>query len=144
MVTYRFTGNHSAVRTVMTEKGHRPDNPPRRGKLPGSGGETAASVQPTLSVPDHAPDVPAPLLARNLRRIADLRRVITDSGVVEALVEFTEGRREMTSDQVAAGLALMKKIVPDLANLALPPEDADTEAEDESPKFEIHIVDPKA
>lgn len=145
MVTYRFSGSHSAVRTVMTEKGHRPDNPPKRGRLPGApSNATTSSTAPAARMPDLTLSPPTVSRPGSLRRAPELRLVIVESSIVEVLVEFAEGKRELSSDQVAAGLALLKKILPDLANIVLPPEENDTDDKTSSPEFEIHIVDPKA
>ncbi len=48
--------------------------------------------------------------------MSDEHRVkIQNSNVLNALVEHVEGKRDMTSTQVTAGIALMKKVLPDLA-----------------------------
>ena len=41
---------------------------------------------------------------------------IQNSNVLNALVEHVEGKREMSSTQVTAGIALMRKVLPDLSN----------------------------
>lgn len=43
------------------------------------------------------------------------RGKIASSSILNALIEHTEGRREMTSTQVTAGIALLKKVMPDLS-----------------------------
>jgi hypothetical protein len=43
------------------------------------------------------------------------RLKIANSNILNALVEHVEGEREMTSTQVTAGIALLKKVMPDLA-----------------------------
>lgn len=49
-------------------------------------------------------------------RMSDAHRVkIQNSNVLNALVEHVEGKREMSSTQVTAGVALLKKVLPDLA-----------------------------
>jgi hypothetical protein len=40
---------------------------------------------------------------------------IKNSNILNALVEHVEGKREMSSTQVTAGLGLLKKVLPDLA-----------------------------
>lgn len=40
---------------------------------------------------------------------------IQNSNILNALIEHAEGRREMSSTQVAAALGLLRKIMPDLA-----------------------------
>ena len=48
-------------------------------------------------------------------RMSDEHRVkIQNSNVLNALVEHVEGKREMSSTQVTAGIALLKKVLPDL------------------------------
>lgn len=43
------------------------------------------------------------------------REKIRNSNILNALIEHTEGRREMLPSQVTAGLGLLKKVMPDLA-----------------------------
>ena len=45
----------------------------------------------------------------------DHRVKIQNSNILNALIEHVEGRREMSSTQVSAGLGLLRKILPDLA-----------------------------
>lgn len=47
------------------------------------------------------------------------RDKIKNSNILNALVEHAEGQREMSSTQVTAGLALLKKIMPDLQAVQL-------------------------
>lgn len=48
-------------------------------------------------------------------RMDDSHRVkIQNSNILNALVEHVEGRREMSATQVTAGIALLKKVLPDL------------------------------
>jgi len=42
------------------------------------------------------------------------RDKIRNSNILNALVEHVEGRREMSSTQVTAGLGLLKKVMPDV------------------------------
>lgn len=42
------------------------------------------------------------------------RDKIKNSNILNALVEHAEGNREMTSTQVTAGIALLKKVLPDM------------------------------
>ena len=45
----------------------------------------------------------------------DSHRVkIQNSNILNALIEHVEGKREMTGTQVSAGVALLKKVLPDL------------------------------
>ena len=39
---------------------------------------------------------------------------IQNSNILNALIEHAEGRRDMSSTQVTAGLGLLKKVMPDL------------------------------
>lgn len=49
-------------------------------------------------------------------RMSEEHRVkIQNSNVLNALIEHVDGQREMTSSQVSAGIALLKKVLPDLA-----------------------------
>ena len=43
------------------------------------------------------------------------RGKIKNSQILNALIEHVEGRREMSSTQVTAGLGLLRKVMPDLA-----------------------------
>lgn len=48
-------------------------------------------------------------------RMSDEHRVkIQNSNVLNALIEHVEGRREMSGTQVTAGIALLRKVLPDL------------------------------
>ena len=49
-------------------------------------------------------------------RMSDEHRVkIQNSNILNALVEHVEGIREMSATQVSAGIALLKKTLPDLS-----------------------------
>jgi hypothetical protein len=78
-------------------------------------------------------------------RFRSERRKIRTSGVLDALIEYAEGRRDMSSSQVSAALGLLKKAVPDLATETLA-EEIDREAEAAQPpendSIEFRIVDP--
>lgn len=53
-------------------------------------------------------------------RMSDEHRVkIQNSNILNALIEHVDGRREMSATQVTAGLGLLKKVLPDLTNVAL-------------------------
>jgi hypothetical protein len=43
------------------------------------------------------------------------RLKIKNSNILNALVEHVEGKREMTATQVTAGVALLRKVMPDLS-----------------------------
>ncbi len=50
-------------------------------------------------------------------RMDDSHRVkIQNSNILNALIEHVEGRREMSSSQVTAGVALLRKVMPDLTH----------------------------
>ena len=52
--------------------------------------------------------------------MSDEHRVkIQNSNVLNALIEHANGKREMTASQVTAGIALMKKVLPDLQSVEL-------------------------
>lgn len=68
-----------------------------------------------------------------------LRGQVRDSGILEALIEHAEGKREMTSSQVTAGLNLMKKILPDLASVQMGGETTHTVVH----RIERRIVNPQ-
>ena len=72
------------------------------------------------------------------------RRKIQTSGIHDALIEYAEGRREMSASQVSAALGLLKKALPDLSTLALPDESNPHpgDAVPEKRKIEFRIVDP--
>jgi hypothetical protein len=53
-------------------------------------------------------------------RMSDEHRVkIQNSNILNALIEHVEGTREMAATQVTAGVALMKKVLPDLQSMTL-------------------------
>lgn len=47
------------------------------------------------------------------------RTKIKNSCILKALIEHVEGKREMSSTQVSAGLGLLKKCLPDLSNVTV-------------------------
>ena len=47
------------------------------------------------------------------------RDKIKNSNILNALIEHVEGKRDMSGSQVQAGLGLLKKIMPDLANMQI-------------------------
>jgi hypothetical protein len=50
--------------------------------------------------------------------MSDEHRVkIQNSNILNALIQHVEGNREMSSTQVTAGVALLKKVLPDLASV---------------------------
>lgn len=46
-------------------------------------------------------------------------KMIKNSCILKALIEHVEGKREMASSQVSAGLGLLKKCLPDLSNVTV-------------------------
>lgn len=48
---------------------------------------------------------------------------IQNSNILNALIEHVNGKREMSASQVSAGVALMKKILPDLQAVQLSGKD---------------------
>lgn len=52
--------------------------------------------------------------------MSDEHRVkIQNSNILNALIEHVEGKREMSGSQVTAGVALMKKVLPDLQSMQI-------------------------
>lgn len=50
--------------------------------------------------------------------MSDEHRVkIKNSNILNALIEHVEGKRDMSATQVSAGIALLKKVLPDLQSL---------------------------
>ena len=47
------------------------------------------------------------------------RSKIAKSQILNALIEHSEGRREMSATQVTAGLGLLRKVLPDLQAVTL-------------------------
>ena len=48
-------------------------------------------------------------------RMSDEHRVkIQNSNILNALIEHVQGQRDMSSTQVSAGVALLRKVMPDL------------------------------
>lgn len=44
---------------------------------------------------------------------------IQNSNILNALIEHVQGEREMSSTQVTAGIALLRKVMPDLATTTI-------------------------
>lgn len=74
-------------------------------------------------------------------RMTDEHRVkIQNSNILNALIEHVQGEREMSATQVTAGVALLRKVMPDLAATTI-------SGDEENPlhviqKIERLIVDP--
>ena len=50
-------------------------------------------------------------------KMNDAHRVkIQNSNILNALIEHIEGKRDMSSTQVSAGLGLLRKVLPDLSH----------------------------
>jgi len=50
--------------------------------------------------------------------MSDAHRVkIQNSNILSVLLEHVEGKREMSSSQVTAGIALLKKVMPDMQTI---------------------------
>jgi hypothetical protein len=47
------------------------------------------------------------------------RLKITNSNILNALIEHVEGKRKMGATQVTAGIALLRKVMPDLSAVEL-------------------------
>ena len=78
-------------------------------------------------------------------RFASERRKIRASSILDALIEYAEGRRDMSSSQVSAALGLLKKALPDLSSKSisdLMDRDADGRSALEIDLIEFRIVDP--
>lgn len=75
-------------------------------------------------------------------RMTDEHRVkIQNSNILNALIEHIEGKRDMSSTQVTAGLGLLRKVMPDLASHTVA-------GDEENPvhilaRIERIIIDPK-
>lgn len=53
-------------------------------------------------------------------RMSDDHRVkIQNSNILNALIEHVGGKRDMSATQVSAGIALLKKVLPDLQAMTL-------------------------
>lgn len=51
-------------------------------------------------------------------RMSDAHRTkIANSQILKCLIEHAEGTREMSSTQVTAGIALLRKVMPDLSSV---------------------------
>lgn len=75
------------------------------------------------------------------------RRKIRESGILDALIEYVEGKRDLSSSQVSAALGLLKKAVSDLSAFVPPAEEDERNHKLKGSRagpdpVEIHIVDP--
>ncbi len=78
----------------------------------------------------------------------DERRKIRESGILDALIQYVEGKRDLSSSQVSAALGLLKKAVSDLSTF-VPPEEGGSASSavlksnpTDKTVIEIRIVDP--
>lgn len=65
---------------------------------------------------------------------------IQNSNILNALVEHVEGRREMSSTQVSAGLGLLRKVLPDLSSTEVSGKDGKDLLPKPSPREVARIV----
>ena len=103
----------------------------------------AASTPKPANPADPAAPLPSALRSRSP---AGIRRMIADSSVADMLIDYVEGRIEMEPLKVTVALNLLRKILPDLSNVA-PPADLEGEVAPEDlfrPLVEFHIVEPQA
>lgn len=72
------------------------------------------------------------------------RRKIRESGVLDALIGYVEGKRDLSSSQVSAALGLLKKSISDLSTYAPSAENdaVRSDAVADTTPIEIRIVDP--
>lgn len=72
------------------------------------------------------------------------RRKIRESGVLDALIDYVEGKRDLSSSQVSAALGLLRKSISDLSAFApsgtVEREKNEIFTADVIP-IEIHVVD---
>lgn len=53
-------------------------------------------------------------------RMSDEHRVkIQNSNILNALIEHVEGKRDMSATQVSAGVALLRKVLPDVSQVTV-------------------------
>jgi hypothetical protein len=76
------------------------------------------------------------------------RRKIRKSGILDALIEYAEGKRDMPWAQASAALVLIKKVIPDHSSLALMDDpdgenNPNTSAQARKTIIETRIVDPR-
>jgi hypothetical protein len=135
MIAHRFKSRNPSVPTPLAETGHRHSNPPKREDR-----GLAPSPEPSGQSP---PASARPI--RNAERIAADRQKITDSGLLDLLLDHVRDQKQLSPSQISTAFGLLKKILPDFSNSA-PPRDNEEAHEDSiscDPEFEIHIVDPQ-
>lgn len=77
-------------------------------------------------------------------RMSDEHRVkIQNSNILNALIEHVEGAREMSATQVSAGVALLRKVLPDLSSVEVS-GDAENPIEHKITVFNLVPFAPKA
>lgn len=68
------------------------------------------------------------------------RTKIANSKILKSLIEHAEGKRELSASQVSAGLGLLRKVLPDLAQVT---HTGDGDKEPIRHAIELRIVDPR-
>jgi hypothetical protein len=132
MIAHRFRSRNPSVPTLLNETGHRHANAP-------------AVDSPPAQPPEPAGQSPPLPPMRNAERIAADRQKITESGVLDLLLDHVRGDKELTPSQISTAFGLLKKILPDFSS-SVPPRDDEARPEESAspdPEFEIHIVDPQ-
>ena len=142
MVANRFQHRGLSFPVKLDKHGQRkPGEPPPQTSDPAPRSSLASPTEPP--VPGlHVASPPA----LRTRSPAAIRRCIADSSVADMLIDYVEGRVEMEPLKVTVALNLLRKILPDLANVA-PPADLEEEAAAEDlsrPLIEFRIVEPEA
>ncbi|WP_162918657.1 hypothetical protein [Taklimakanibacter deserti] len=120
-------------------------------QLPETSGQSPrfAARAPTLSdISSASPDSSPIRPLRNAERIAADRQKITESGVLDLLLDHVRGRQELTPSQISTAFGLLKKILPDFSTSAAPRDSEESrESQDDGASsdsdFELYIVDPK-
>ena len=104
-----------------------------------------SSLAPPVEPPGPGLPMASPPALRT-RSPAAIRRSIADSSVADMLIDYVEGRIEMEPLKVTVALNLLRKILPDLANVAPPADlEEDAAADDLSLSLiEFRIVEPEA
>jgi hypothetical protein len=75
-------------------------------------------------------------------RMSDEHRVkIQNSNILNSLIEHVEGKREMAATQVTAGIALLKKVLPDLQAMTITGEGGGPV---KIQRIEWQVLDPEA
>lgn len=141
MVANRFQHRGLSFPVKLDRHGQRKpgESPP---KPPDLAPRSSLAPQTEPSVPGLQVASPPALRTRSP---AAIRRSIADSSVADMLIDYVEGRIEMEPLKVTVALNLLRKILPDLANVA-PPADLEEDAADDLSLtlIEFRIVEPEA